>query len=133
MRGGSGTAPPLLLAQLATFRDFIFGWRDAHLHLPRNNLGGDSTKSLTGSADAVGVVRRMADHARTHDPARALFGTRAAAAGELSGYHASDESLDSALLLATGQVTQGKFVEVQERLGFFAGRCPFTKPPRRLA
>lgn len=126
-------APSILLAQLATFRGFIFGWRDAHQHLPRNNLGGDSTKSLTGSADAVGVVRRMAEHARTHDPAGALLRTPAAGDGELSGYHASDESLDSVLLAATGRVTQGKFTEVQQRLGFFAGKCPFTKPPRRLA
>jgi hypothetical protein len=126
------SAPPVLLAQLATFRGFIFGWRDAHLHLPRNNLGGDSTKSLTGSADAVGVVRRMAEHARAHDPARALYRPAAAPEGELSGYHASEQSLDSALLAATGQVTQGKFVEVQERLGFFSGKCPFTKPPRRI-
>jgi tryptophan 2,3-dioxygenase len=126
-------APSVLLAQLATFRAFIFGWRDAHQHLPRNHLGGDSTKSLTGSADAVGVVRRMAEHARSHDPARALLRTPVASDGELSGYHASDESLDSAVLSATGRVTQAKFTEVQERLGFFAGKCPFTKPPRRVA
>jgi hypothetical protein len=126
-------ASPGLLAQLATFRGFIFGWRDAHLHLPRNNLGGGSTKSLTGSADAVGVVRRMAEHARAHDPGRDLLSVPDDPGGELSGYLSSDESLDTALMSATGGVTQGRFVQVQERLGFFAGRCPFSKPPRRLA
>jgi hypothetical protein len=125
-------APPILLAELAAFQGFVHGWRDAHLHLPRNNLGGDATKSLTGSADAVAVVRRMAEHARAHDPARALLPAPEALDGELSAYLASDESLDSALLSATGRVTQDKFVAVQERLGFFAGKCPFTKPPRRL-
>jgi hypothetical protein len=125
-------APPLLLAELAAFQGFVHGWRDAHLHLPRNNLGGDATKSLTGSADAVAVVRRMAEHARAHDPARELLGPLDGDAGELGAYMEGEESLDSALLVATGHVTQGKFVEVQERLGFFAGKCPFRKPSRRV-
>jgi hypothetical protein len=128
----SASAPPLLLAELAAFQGFVHGWRDAHLHLPRNNLGGDATKSLTGSADAVAVVRRMAEHARAHDPARDVLGPLDGGGGELSAYLTAEESLDSALLAATGHVTQCKFVEVQERLGFFAGKCPFTKPPRRL-
>jgi hypothetical protein len=104
---------------------------DAHLHLPRNNLGGDSTRSLTGSPDAVAVVRRMRDHARTHDPSRAALHVRDAPPGPLTRYLSTAESLDSAVLSATGKVTQAKFTDVQERLGFFAGRCPFSKPPPR--
>jgi hypothetical protein len=129
----TGALAGLLMAQLSTFRAFVFGWRDLHLHLPRNNLGGNSTRSLTGSPDAVSVVRRMAEHARAKDPARGLLTWPAADPddGELVAYLAGDGSLDDLLLDATGGVTQAKFVDVQERLGFFAGSCPFTKPPRR--
>jgi hypothetical protein len=123
----------VLLAQLATFRGFVFGWRDQHLHLPRNNLGGDSTRSLTGSPDAVAVVRGMSEHARAKDPARGLltWPEDDPGAHELSAYLAGNESLDALLLSETGRVTQTSFTDVQQRLGFFAGKCPFTKPPRR--
>jgi tryptophan 2,3-dioxygenase len=123
--------PGLLRAQLAAFRAFITGWRDAHLHLPRNNLGGDATKSLTGSPDAIAVVRRMGEHARAHDPARELLTHPADGHPIVAPYLEARGSLDSAVLSATGRVTQAKFVEVQERSGFFADRCPFTKPARR--
>jgi hypothetical protein len=123
----------VLMAQLSAFRGFVFGWRDLHLHLPRNNLGGNSTRSLTGSPDAVSVVRRMAEHARGKDPARGLmtWPSTDPEEGELASYLTGDRSLDTLLLNATGDLTQAKFVDVQERLGFFAGSCPFTKPPRR--
>jgi hypothetical protein len=126
----------LVASQVAAFRAFVFEWRDEHLHLPRNNLGSDGTRSLTGSPDAVAVVRRMAAHACAHDPAAAVLAggapVEADGRGPLRHYLASKESLDSLVLTATGRVTQSKFVEVQERLGFFANRCPFTKPPRRV-
>jgi hypothetical protein len=126
-------ARSLLIAQLAAFRGFVFGWREQHLHLARNNLGGDSTRSLTGSPDAIAVVRGMAEHARAKDPARSLVAAPEAEpeAAELSAYLREEESLDTLILTATGQVTQASFTDVQERLGFFAGKCPFTKPARR--
>lgn len=126
-----GPLADLVRAELSSFRGFVFGWRDAHLHLPRNNLGGNSTRSLTGSPDAVSVVRRMAEHARSKDPARALLTWPAGDEGELGAYLSGGDSLDRLLLDATGDVTQSKFVDVQERLGFFSDACPFTKPPRR--
>jgi hypothetical protein len=58
----------LVCDECLKLRVFIFQWRDEHLNLPRNNLGGDFTKSLTGSPDAVQAVRHMRDAARTSDP-----------------------------------------------------------------
>ena len=105
----------LLVTQLLFFRSFIFQWRDEHLHLPRNNLGGAATRSLTGSSDAVSVVEGMSDHARTGDPANAYISDGATPAqperGPLASYLRTDESLDTALLTATGLVTQSKFRE----------------------
>jgi hypothetical protein len=127
-------------SEFLTFRSLIFQWRDQHLHLPRNNLGGGSTKSLTGSPDAVVAVRKMRRAARTSDPALWLARSRNfkgpsadERASPLRAYLDSDESLDAYVLLATGQVTQERFVQVQERLGFFANRCPFVAPPPRRA
>lgn len=122
-----------LLAQVLAFRSFVFNWRDEHQHLPRNNLGGGHTRSLTGSPDAVRVVRNMAEHARAHDPALALLGEeRGCPPADLTAYLQSAGSIDDLLLKATGRVTQARFTDVQERLGFFANRCPFTKPERRV-
>ena len=129
----------LLLSECLTFRSFIFQWRDQHLHMPRNNLGGGSTKSLTGSPDAVAAVQKMRRSSRLSDPMIPLARGRGLSAptsddtdSPLRSYLGSEASLDTRTLLATGQVTQGRFVAVQERLGFFANRCPFTPPrPRR--
>jgi hypothetical protein len=128
-----GALAPLFRSEVAAFRSFVFGWRDQHLHLPRNNLGGASTRSLTGSPDAVSVVRGMSEHARHKDPGRSLLTVPASDATEpeLASYLAEPGSLDALLLTVTGHVTQGKFADVQERLGFFAQACPFTKPARR--
>lgn len=129
-----------LLDECLAFRAFVLQWREMHLHMPRNNLGGGYTKSLTGSPDAVLAVRKMRRAARASDPmlplARARGLVSAAAddhAGPLASYIDSDASLDRRILDRTGQVTQHRFVEVQERLGFFANRCPFTPPPTRRA
>jgi hypothetical protein len=127
----------LLMTQLLLFRSFISQWRDQHLHLPRNNLGGGGTRSLTGSPDAVKVVAAMSNQARSKDPANEFFprpSTKMAKPefrAELSDYLSSEGSLDSALLLATGGVTQSKFMQVQERSGFFAQKSSFSKPPKR--
>ena len=130
----------LLISYCLQLRTFIFEWREEHLHMPRNNLGGESTKSLTGSPDAVKAVKNMRDVAVAKDPMMRL--ARAcelakdqteAPAGELTSYLESEESLDSRILAATGHITQARFHDVQERLGFFANRCPFKTPPRRTA
>ena len=126
----------LLIGYSLQLRTFIFEWREEHLHMPRNNLGGESTKSLTGSPDAIKAVKNMRDVAVMKDPmmqlARACeLATDEARLGELTTYLESDESLDSKILVATGRVTQERFHDVQERLGFFANRCQFKAPPRR--
>lgn len=128
-----------LLCDCLRFRTYLFQWREQHLHMPRNNLGGDMTKSLTGSPDAVAAVRQMTDAARDKDPLRPLLRLRGLEnvaphhRGTLTRYLASEDSLDTALLAATGEATQKRFPDVQERLGFFAQKCPFTRPPRRTA
>jgi hypothetical protein len=130
----------LLVDQCLQLRAFIFQWREQHLHMPRNNLGGEATKSLTGSPDATKAVRLMRDAARARDRLLPLARARELAAepsdaprGPLALYLESPGSLDSRLLSLTGQITQRRFKNVQERLGYFANRCPFATPPRRKA
>jgi hypothetical protein len=116
----------------------IFHWRQLHMHLPRNNLGGDSTKSLTGSPEAIKAVKNMFLAATQRDPMKAVArarglasGSKQAQRGPLTGYLESQDSLDTLIVSTTGEVTQNRFHDVQERLGFFAQRCPFKAPPRR--
>jgi hypothetical protein len=135
---GAANQVRVLLEQCLSLRSFIFQWRALHLHLPRNNLGGSATKSLTGSPDAVKAVERMQDTAWSRDPLRPLIQALQLAsredlqpAGQLGTYIASSRSLDSAILEATGRVSQRRFTDVQERLGYFSTRVQFTPPPRR--
>lgn len=128
----------LLINECLRIRSYIFQWRDEHLHMPRNNLGGEFTKSLTGSPDAINAVKHMRDAARAKDPmlpviqARGLAnGYGITALGQVTQYLESESSLDRKILAATGHITQHRFQDVQERLGFFANRCPFSPPPRR--
>lgn len=130
----------LLVNHCLRFRTFIHHWREEHLNLPRNNLGGDYTMSLTGSPDAVHAVKQMRDGARGKDPMLPVAQARQlavddtdSATGALTHYLESRSSLDSHLLSTTGMITQRRFKEVQERLGFFADRCPFRPPARRMA
>lgn len=127
-----------LFNECLAFRAFVQQWRELHLHMPRNNLGGGYTKSLTGSPDAVLAVKKMRRAARAADPmlplarARGLVPeTQDGARAPLGAYLDSAGSLDARVLQCTGEVTQRRFVSVQERLGFFANRCPFTPPPPR--
>jgi hypothetical protein len=129
----------LVVGLCLTLRALIFHWRAEHLHLPRNNLGGEETRSLTGSHDAVRTVRNLRTTALARDPAkplarsRGLAGAVEAPAAAVSSYLQSDASLDSHLLRATGHLTQRTFTDVQERTGFFSHRCAFTPPPPRQA
>lgn len=129
----------LLLNECLRLRVFVQTWRDEHLLLPRGNLGGNRTKSLTGSGDAVKAVRAMRDIARAKDPMQPLTSAR-----ELMDHRATDppkllteyleapESFDSRMADTTGNITQRRFQQVQERLGVFANECPFSPPPRRI-
>jgi tryptophan 2,3-dioxygenase len=127
-----------IISEGLKMQSYIFHWRQSHLHLPRNNLGGAMTKSLTGSPEAIKAVRNMLASATQRDPmkpvaqARGLVsGRKQAVRGPLTTYLESDESLDGMILAATGAATQQRFHDVQQRLGFFAQRCPFKPPARR--
>ncbi|KUF15187.1 hypothetical protein [Streptomyces silvensis] len=117
-------------------RVFIFAWRDMHLHLPRNNLGGMETKSLTGAPDAIRTVRKMRDNAAQADPtARLDKGPHiplSATGSPLAAYLDGPDSTDGMLLAATGASTQLNFQDVQERREFFSQPCPFSRPQRRV-
>ena len=128
----------LLADNCLKLRASILQWRDQHMHLPRNNLGGEFTKSLTGSSDAVQAVKGMRDTALRKDCMLPLVRARGLAnehplptAGQMTSYLESLSSLDSQILVATGEVTKRHFIEVQERAGYFSQRCPFSVPPRR--
>jgi len=130
----------LLIDHCLQLRTLIFQWREQHLHMPRNNLGGESTKSLTGSPDAVEAVKRMRNAARAKDPMLPLARLRGVVNGHLdssatplSAYLESKSSLDNQLLQATGGITKRRFKNVQERLEYFAERSDFVPPPRRRA
>jgi len=127
-----------IINEAMKMQSIIFHWRHLHLHLPRNNLGGDMTKSLTGSPEAIKAVRKMLASASQRDPMKAIAHARGLASGRaqpsrgaLTAYLESDASLDGMILATTGAITQRRFHDVQERLGFFAQRCPFKVPPRR--
>jgi tryptophan 2,3-dioxygenase len=130
----------LLIDYCLQLRTMIFQWREQHLHMPRNNLGGESTKSLTGSPDAIQAVKRMRNAAKAKDPMAPLARLRGLGAGRfvsptqpLTKYLESKLSLDDLLLATTGMITQDRFKNVQERLGYFTQRSHFTAPPRRKA
>jgi tryptophan 2,3-dioxygenase len=130
----------LLCDYCLKLRTFIAQWRDQHLHLPRNNLGSQLTKSLTGSPDAIRAVKQMRDAAAASDPMQPLVRARELGdrrsdprGGPLTQYLDSQASLDSRILATTGSITQSRFQDVQERLGYFASRGSFVPPPRRRA
>jgi tryptophan 2,3-dioxygenase len=126
-----------VLGECLTLRTFVHQWREQHLHMPRNNLGGGYTKSLTGSPDAILAVKKMRNAADASDVmrplvrARGLPESRPEETHPIARYLDSPESLDARLLTATGRVTQGRFQDVQHRLGFFAQKCPFAPPSTR--
>jgi len=138
-RDGDAFLLNLLANECLQLRSFIGMWRDEHLQLPRNNLGSNRTRSLTGSHDAIKAVKGMRDAARAKDPmqplanARRLPDDRATQASRpITEYLQNADSLDARLADATGAVTQQRFHDVQARLGVFAKECPFSPPPRRV-
>lgn len=126
---------PCLRRHAVALNVFIFSWRDMHLHLPRNNLGGAETKSLTGAQDAVRTVRKMRDNAALKDllaRSEKQVQVPKSAVGPLVEYLDGPESSDGLLLTVTGKVTQANFRDVQERLNLFSQPSPFCRPPRRV-
>ena len=116
----------LIASEMLRLRAAIALWRDLHLHLSRNNLGGstpDPTRSLIGSVNAVATVRQMKADASRRDPLRewaAALGLETQ--GEpppLTAYAGSENSLDTYLQECTGRITQRRFPAVQERSGYF--------------
>jgi tryptophan 2,3-dioxygenase len=129
----------LLGNECLELRAFIQLWRDEHLNLPRNNLGGNRTKSLTGSLDAIKAVKGMRDVARAKDPMQPLADVRNHRNNRtddrqlpLTRYLERPDSLDNRIMQATGEITQERFPNVQQREGVFAMESPFSPPPRRL-
>jgi tryptophan 2,3-dioxygenase len=127
-----------LLCQCLAVRGRIAYWRELHLNLPRTNLGGLATRSLIGSVDAVSAVRRMRESALQNDALAAVVRAYRLPDGLVRDYRTpaalyfeSGTSWDEFLEQVVGDVTQGRFPQVQERVGVFAGRCPFTPPPPR--
>jgi len=138
-RGANTFLFNLLGDECLQLRAFIRAWRDEHLQLPRNNLGGNRTKSLTGSLDAIKAVKGMKDAARIKDPMQPLAiahelrdERNGGARTPITEYLESPESMDSRLADATGHITQQRFQNVQQRLGVFATQCPFAPPPQRV-
>ncbi len=128
----------LMLGHCLALRAFIFNWRAEHLHLPRNNLGGEETRSLTGSHDAVRTVTSLREAAMSRDPFKPLASRWGLSVGggrdpAVTDSDPPDDTLDAYLLRATGHLTQDSFTDVQQRSGFFAQRCSFTPPPPRRA
>lgn len=123
----------LLFNECLKLRTSIEQWRELHLHLPRNNLGGDYTKSLIGSADAIKAARQMRDIAIEKDPMCPILEQRELLTRQmeenntpLANYINSELSLDRQILTITGKITQQRFKNVQERSGFFVQQCPFS-------
>lgn len=118
----------------------IVRWRFEHLHLPRNHLGSGGTRSLVGSSDGLRTAHQMQEAARGLDAeasamrARGLAGpTVEPAPRPLERHMESSASLDQLLLATTGRIARERFVQVQERTGFFAKPCPFSPPHRKPA
>ncbi|MCI0664559.1 MAG: hypothetical protein L0220_26160 [Acidobacteria bacterium] len=121
--------------ELLKLRAFLFRWRDAHMHLPRNALGGNFTRSLIGSPDAVKAVKCMRQTAFEQHPLQKLAEARRLSAVDYSApelqltrYFASGQSLDALILDTTGEVTKMHFMSVQERTGVFAAKKTFHSP-----
>ena len=81
----------------------------------------------------------MKDAARIKDPMQPLAiahelrdERNGSARTPITEYLESPESMDSKLADATGNITQQRFQNVQQRLGVFATQCPFAPPPQRV-
>ena len=110
-------------------------WRGWTLHLPRTNLGGEYTRSLTDSSDAVPAVESMYNTALNRGPFSRIAETRSPGSGHrLRPQHCAKTgrfNAESAPASVTGQITKRRFEAVQNRTGVFAEPCPFSPPSKR--
>jgi len=126
----------LMAAEIFRLRAGIQLWRDLHIHLPRNHLGGSAslpTRSLIGSVNAVAAVEGMQREASNHDPLRETAAVwqlePPERAGALAEHGESEWSLDLFLRECTGRITQRRFPDVQQRSGYFTRRPTHIPPP----
>lgn len=129
-RRGSAALTDLLTTQARSIGLHIDRWRLQHLKLPRNNLGGagTGTRSLTGSKDAVTVVGRMRDRSLG-----ALGGTeQVRRATDWKGSDLALAEVESRLLELVSEGTKERFVDVQERTGYFSSNVGFDPPEVRV-
>jgi hypothetical protein len=126
----------LIAAELFRMRAAITLWRDLHIHLPRNHLGGLSsapTRSLIGSVNAIATVQQMQQDAARRDPLREVAARLQLETPERGGCLAehveSESSLDKYLRECTARITQKRFPDVQQRSGYFSGRPTHAPPP----
>lgn len=108
----------LLIKEALELRAHIKHWRALHVNLPKNNLGGNMTKSLVGSPSAIEAVEHMMRIAESKDPLNVVARAFGIEADTDSAYISSD--LETTLLALTGKITQERFPDVQYRTGFFA-------------
>jgi len=130
----------LLTNQLLDLHMFVFHWRDGHLHLPRNTVGGHLTKSLKGAPDAVQTVKNMRQQAFAKDELRAIVIARLGNVTDydspdlpLAQYFSTSDALDDIISSITGAITKIRFGHVQHRTGIFAEKGKFVPPVKRKA
>lgn len=128
----------LFVGELLKLRFFVHEWRELHLHFARNTIGGNHTKSLTGSADAIQALRKMCETALDRDSLQVLLDVRkldnpaeSTSPLPLTAYFTTEEALDHRILEITGSITKQRFKDVQERAGIFASKSTFIPPAKR--
>ncbi len=130
----------LIINELLTLQTRLDQWRHDHLHLPRNAVGGGGTKSLAGAHDGIEAVKKLRDVAWATDVLRPLAEARhlgRALPGTEQPLISNDGNdtpnpLDKVLVKLTGNITKARFENVQDRVGYFSEKCPFSPPPKRL-
>ncbi len=113
----------LIENELFKLRDLIRQWRVFHLHLPKNNLGKNKTKSLIGAKEAVSAAEKMQSTANSRDPLNALTGVYQnydeSKNTPLLTYLMSKHSFNKELDMVLGNITKKRFPDVQNRVGHF--------------
>lgn len=107
-----------LLQREKQLRQSVLRWRDTHLGLPRNVIGGFGAKSIAG-ADAVQTVyhMRMASLSNENDQYKNAY-KPSFTTDELSTSY--KKKLDNLLLKITADVTKEKFPDTQQRTGDYS-------------
>ncbi len=100
---------------------FINDWREAHLQLPINNIGGAMAKSLIGSLDAIKTARRMKEIGANKDPYANVINLDKLGLTVPKEFNLlkKDDSFLVRLTKITGHITKLSFTNVQNRTGYF--------------